>query len=198
MQNKQHIIDTAIRLFQEKGYAHVSVNEICKAAGISYGTFFNKFKTKGHLLNDYYASIFSATKAFETALFVSSPLEKLIHIITSYVKSHEQAGKELLAQFQILHRQSPDIWEAYMVLLQANDRIHCELIRAAQEQGEILNQSAPEAICQAASTMVYGTYTIWSSSVNDMDLVFTQLYNLETLLNVAPEKRRYSKVIAAK
>ena len=36
---RQEIFDTAIELFDRKGYEKVSINEICKKAGVSTGAF---------------------------------------------------------------------------------------------------------------------------------------------------------------
>ncbi len=47
---QQKIIETAIRMFAEKGYANTSTNEIAKAAGVAEGTIFRHYGTKDNLL----------------------------------------------------------------------------------------------------------------------------------------------------
>jgi len=47
---QQKIIETAISLFAEKGYANTSTNEIAKAAGVAEGTIFRHYGTKDNLL----------------------------------------------------------------------------------------------------------------------------------------------------
>lgn len=47
---KQQIFLRAIELFNEKGYDHVTVEEIASACGIAKGTFFNYFPKKEHVL----------------------------------------------------------------------------------------------------------------------------------------------------
>lgn len=44
------ILETAIKLFAENGYANTSTNEIVKDAGVSEGSLFKKFKSKKGLL----------------------------------------------------------------------------------------------------------------------------------------------------
>lgn len=46
---RQKIIDASFALFDEKGYAGTSVDDIARAAEISRGTFFNYFSSKAHL-----------------------------------------------------------------------------------------------------------------------------------------------------
>ncbi|MEH7384916.1 TetR/AcrR family transcriptional regulator [Bacillus sp. JJ1521] len=47
---QQKIIETAIQMFAEKGYANTSTNEIAKAAGVAEGTIFRHYGTKDNLL----------------------------------------------------------------------------------------------------------------------------------------------------
>ncbi|WP_199620177.1 FAD-dependent oxidoreductase [Paenibacillus alkalitolerans] len=49
---RQLVIDTAIRLFAEKGYEQVSVDEIIAISGISKGTFYHYFSSKEDLLHE--------------------------------------------------------------------------------------------------------------------------------------------------
>ncbi len=50
IQKQRKIIESAIDLFAEKGYANTTTSEIAKAAGIAEGTFFRYYKTKDALL----------------------------------------------------------------------------------------------------------------------------------------------------
>lgn len=47
---QQKILETAIKLFAEKGYANTSTSEIAKEAGVAEGTLFRYYKTKETLL----------------------------------------------------------------------------------------------------------------------------------------------------
>ena len=47
---QQKIVENAIRLFAEKGYANTSTNEIAKAAGVAEATIFRHYGTKENLL----------------------------------------------------------------------------------------------------------------------------------------------------
>ncbi|MDP4092907.1 MAG: TetR/AcrR family transcriptional regulator [Bacillota bacterium] len=47
---QQKILDTAIRMFAEKGYSNTSTAEIAKEAGVSEVTIFRNYKTKENLL----------------------------------------------------------------------------------------------------------------------------------------------------
>jgi AcrR family transcriptional regulator len=47
---QQKIVETAIKMFAEKGYANTSTSEIAKAANVAEGTIFRHFGTKDNLL----------------------------------------------------------------------------------------------------------------------------------------------------
>lgn len=47
---RREIFDAALRLFAARGFAHVTIEEICAAADVARGTFFLHFPTKGALL----------------------------------------------------------------------------------------------------------------------------------------------------
>lgn len=47
---QQKVVETAILLFAEKGYANTSTSEIAKVAGVAEGTIFRHFGTKDNLL----------------------------------------------------------------------------------------------------------------------------------------------------
>ena len=49
---RQLIADTAARLFAERGYEHVAVIDVAKAAGVSEPTVYNYFPTKERLVLD--------------------------------------------------------------------------------------------------------------------------------------------------
>lgn len=56
---KDKIYKATANIIKKKGYAYLSVSNICKAAGISNGTFFHHFKTKDELLAYYTYDNFS-------------------------------------------------------------------------------------------------------------------------------------------
>src|SRR5262249_53255483 len=49
---RERILDTALELFEAQGYEATTVAEIVRRADIAYGTFFNHFPSKLHLLRE--------------------------------------------------------------------------------------------------------------------------------------------------
>ena len=51
---KKEILNTACSLFRERGFDSVSLDEVCRACGISKPTFYNYVDSKDAILTDYY------------------------------------------------------------------------------------------------------------------------------------------------
>lgn len=58
--NRRRILDSASRLFREKGFEAVSVAEVMKAAGLTHGGFYGHFESKDDLIAQAIAHIFTA------------------------------------------------------------------------------------------------------------------------------------------
>ena len=61
---QKHILETALKLFAQKGYDRVTVDEICKKSGTSKGSFYQHFSAKSDIFfmkfleaDDYYAKV---------------------------------------------------------------------------------------------------------------------------------------------
>jgi AcrR family transcriptional regulator len=50
--SRQHIADTAARLFAERGYEHVAVSDVAREAEVAEQTVYNYFQTKEQLVTD--------------------------------------------------------------------------------------------------------------------------------------------------
>src|SRR5215813_1516881 len=48
-ENKARVVETAARLFREKGFEGVGVADLMNAAGLTHGGFYNHFESKGEL-----------------------------------------------------------------------------------------------------------------------------------------------------
>jgi TetR/AcrR family transcriptional repressor of nem operon len=66
---RQNLLDAALALMREKGYASTSVDELCAQAGVTKGAFFHHFKSKDAL------AVAAANRWSElaTALFETAP-----------------------------------------------------------------------------------------------------------------------------
>jgi AcrR family transcriptional regulator len=54
-QTRQLILDTAMRLFRERGYAQTTMRAIAKEAGVAVGNAYYYFTSKEHLIQEFYS-----------------------------------------------------------------------------------------------------------------------------------------------
>jgi AcrR family transcriptional regulator len=62
-QTRQLILDTALRLFRERGYAETTMRAIAKEAGVAVGNAYYYFDSKEHLIQGYYDRLQVAHRA---------------------------------------------------------------------------------------------------------------------------------------
>lgn len=125
---KDKILDTAMDLFAQKGYFHVTIREIAKAVGIKGSSIYNHFESKeaildnmfeqyqtetGRILGDFYTEenldsliekhsveAFLETLLFASVVFIRSPkIEKIFRIIATEQFSNERAKAFFLREF---------------------------------------------------------------------------------------------------
>jgi AcrR family transcriptional regulator len=65
-QTKRLIVDTAVRLFRERGYDKTTMRAIASAAGLSVGNAYYYFPSKDHLVQEFYAQVQQAHLAAVT------------------------------------------------------------------------------------------------------------------------------------
>lgn len=85
---KGRILETSLRLFNEKGFHGVSVEQIVEAAGTSKGGFYHNFKSKDELLyqiHDVFIS-YAIEKAQEAYDEYRTPISRLCAILQSFTK----------------------------------------------------------------------------------------------------------------
>lgn len=148
---------------------------------------FYQFKNKGNLLWEYGEAITSLDSIMERTLTISSPLEKTMFLTQALLEKHISLGKPLLRQLLFLRMQNPDYYKPYSLSDSERANFRIELLRQAQEMGEILNPAPAVQLCDASRLMVIGMLVAWSSVPDTPDPVAAHLRSVELLLNVAPK-----------
>lgn len=52
LKTKENIYETAFNLVEKRGFENITIEEICREAKVSVGTFYNYFKSKDDILNE--------------------------------------------------------------------------------------------------------------------------------------------------
>lgn len=112
-ERKNEIIDTAARLFVQKGYDKCSVNDILQSIGIAKGTFYHYFKSKEEVIdavNNKATNLIKERIAEVDKMKDLSPIDRLIHVFLA-MRIEDQMAEGLLTEIHrpenaLLHQKS--------------------------------------------------------------------------------------------
>lgn len=165
---KKEIIRESYKLFRERGFNDVSIQDICDACDITKPTFYNHIPSKEHLLSHFFSSI--SEEIPESWFKVSDdtdPLEKIREGFLLYIDRIQRLGLDLYNEQFIanlsIHKSSSNDSSPFMALI-------TDLIAQAQQQGEIRNPDAPAQLASNAISLAvgYGAYWCLNNGRNDL------------------------------
>lgn len=177
---REQILDTAARLFNEKGFDTVSVMDICQACGITKPTFYRYVVSKESILSDMF--------------------DKGEELILPQVKELHQEGKLMNALWTgltgtvyVAESIGSDILRSYIIMLlrdntkpsRLNDDLKDELIEVIgelQDDGRILNHSDPNDIYRLSVFLNRGLMIMWSMGEGGFDLRDTFRQSMVSIL----------------
>lgn len=84
-ENRSRVVDTAARLFRERGFAGIGVADLMKDAGLTHGGFYGQFGSKEVLLDEACARAFEVSSQDWEKLLAQSPADPLARVVDSYL-----------------------------------------------------------------------------------------------------------------
>jgi TetR/AcrR family transcriptional regulator, fatty acid metabolism regulator protein len=170
---REKLLKAALKLVNQYGMKYLTVRNVCDAAGLSTGSFYNLFSGKDELIAYYLKHVFfTYKKEADTAGEHHSSIEKTLLIYRFYIQCCKEAGLEFVSalysgntnpSFNFLDR-SP---EEELVL----DRVR-EYIEQGKEKGEIDKEVATDLILARIAIIVTGNVFYWCVFEGDYDLAY--------------------------
>lgn len=184
---QKSIMESAIRLFKEKGYEAVSVNDICKAANIARSTFYLNFAGKKDIIDmilndvrhdrdDFFGDFVAAANDFERMWILCNR-----YLTVAIDFGPELTGAlfrlELMGELDVLDTtHKVDEW---MIQLTAN----------CQKSGVILSPELPEKIAPLGVDIAYYSTYEWCKRKGEFNLRQAVRRRAEAVYNIAAEYR---------
>src|SRR5471030_876337 len=96
---KNKIYKVAIDLMEKNGYESMKIEDVCKKAKVSVGSFYNYFKSKNDILSEIFKR---ADNYFENEVIgnihSSNSLDKIVEFFTYYASYNELVGIDTMKQ----------------------------------------------------------------------------------------------------
>ena len=181
------IIDAALRLFREKGYENVSVNDICARAGIARSTFYLNFSSKRGIIDRVIADArLDREEFFGDFVAASNDFERMWILCNRYLTVAIEFGPELVATlFSLELTGEIDILD----LTHQVDEWMIKLCDNAQKAGIIRCPVPAEVIAPLGVSMAYYTTYEWAKRRGSFDLRHMTRQRAEALFDIAPAHR---------
>lgn len=109
-QIKKNIYDTAINLLHDYGYEYVTVNNICRMAKISVGSFYHYFSGKDELLAGFFSEAFDRYRQ-DNPESSGDMIEDIIQYFCSYCDFCEEQGLNFLRSFYTPYNSSTSMMQ---------------------------------------------------------------------------------------
>lgn len=144
--SKVRLLDAALRVIRTKGYTATTVDDICRAAGLTKGSFFHHFKTKEELAiaaADHFAGMAAGLFASAPYHAAPDPLDRVLGYID--FRATILGGK--LPEFTcLLGTMVQETYESHPAIRRACDRhISAHAAELAQDIAEAKRLYAPKA-----------------------------------------------------
>lgn len=171
---KEKIIQTAIALFRQEGYEKVSIDRICGKCGVTKGSFYHHFNSKGDVLAEYFQTLTDRdSEYFSDYMDDRSCLEQLWcliehpidyamimgHNTLKYLWMHDiQHGGDILSPFHNTFGKS----KRNIAMIQ--------LIEQGQKNGEINSTKPAQELLFAYLSAFLGISVNWSADTSNYDV----------------------------
>lgn len=192
---KRTIADAAVRCFCEKGYDEVSVNDICKEAGVARSSFYRVYSNKmdpiRYVLEHTDAN---AIVSIEELLAAPNDFDRMWIIGDRYISICKTFGPELNATFMSMAARGEfDL----LSLGHSVDAWFIRLTRSCQKTGIIRSAEPAELLGPLMVDMVYHVIYTWAAKKGNYPVRARSRRITEALVDLAPEYRWTEAQLAA-
>lgn len=185
--NEKAIAQAALKLFRKEGYENVSVNDICREAGIARSTFYLNFSNKREIVDKIIADArLNREDFFGDFVAAENDFERMWILCNRYLTVAIDFGPEMVATlFSLELMGETDILD----LTHQVDEWMIQLLRNSQKAGIILSPEPAEIIAPLGVSMAYYTTYEWAKRKGSFNLRQVTRRRAEAMYNVAPEYR---------
>jgi AcrR family transcriptional regulator len=168
---RKQILDAALRLFSEKGFARTSVRDIAQAAGITDAAIYYHFDSKRDLFEALieergFTAALESLETVEVAIPPSEALPELGRSALTFIYQNRDLMKVLMLEAMA---DDPVATEEYAMLVERWERAEARIFRIYASRGDIRIDSADELAKQCVITVlgVFADYLMSPAARSD-------------------------------
>lgn len=167
---KKKLVEIALRLFKDKGFDNVTINEICKEADVTTGAFYHHITSKAGVIVEAYSEYDKYyDKIIKNINSSKSYIEQIKECLEYQAKYTEDIGVEGISVIYKIQ-----ISESNEFFLSKNRAIYRhinELVRKAQSSNELSNNFPSEEITDELLLVIRGIVYNWCQRENNYNLL---------------------------
>jgi TetR/AcrR family transcriptional regulator, fatty acid metabolism regulator protein len=166
LNTKNKIYKIAIELMDKKGYENIKIEDICKKAGVSIGSFYNCFKSKNDILIEIYKRADEYfLKEVSNNLSSIHAIDKIIQYFDYYARYNIEVGIDTM---KLLYNSNNKLFITKGRYMQ---NLLIEIIEKGQEKNEVSNDMSPEGITEYLFIAARGIIYNWCLYDGEYDLL---------------------------
>jgi AcrR family transcriptional regulator len=184
---RQEIYRAAMELFVARGFAAVTIEEICEAADVAKGTFFLHFPSKDALLLEYGAQVTAELKEILQHHRGSavSVLRKMLGLLAERATHHATIVQLVVREVMTRPATLVDATEQGRDLVQ----LLASVVRQGQDAAELRHKVEPRLAAAIITSAYFAIVTEWVRCSGRFDLTAAVQQSLDVVLNGLAEKR---------
>lgn len=168
IKRRKRILAAATVLFQTRGYAETTINDIADKADVGVGTIYNYFSSKNEILLNIVADIFIEKKP-DVTIHGDDPVQTVIRYLNNYLDEFSIFDKEIWRGWFAALFQEPNLFERAYEL---DMKIVGELAGMCEktQQRQLMTQNVPAL---EIAKLLYTPFISWMMSyimLADMDI----------------------------
>ncbi len=180
---QKRILETALKLFTEKGYDNVTVEDICEKSESSKGSFYQHFTSKSSIflvkffeVDDYYAQVI---ETLPEDIDVYEKMSIFFHEAMCVINNH--MGKDLM---KVIYSSAPLSKEHTYFLNKDREltRIFISFTKEIQRKKQIDSASQIEDLLMMMNQTMMGAIYYWIVSQDDRSLPDLARYTIDTMI----------------
>lgn len=183
----EKIFETAQALFIEKGYAKVTVQDICDACAITKTAFYYHLKSKEDIILHMYDPITeNIAHELVSILNAENHWEQLMLCFEYLIEGSEKYGADVCRQVLISNLKND---KGSYDFREDLTKVAVTIIEHAQAAGQIRNSSSADTLYQASAYTFLGYEVTWCIKNGSFDRKKELRRAMEDLFDVAPDLR---------